>query len=84
MPTRNVVITDRQSALLDRLVSEGRYQNASEVFRAGIRLLEEQEAALADFIARADRGLAEYEAGLGVDADEEMDRIFGSAREAAE
>ncbi len=45
MPTRNVVLTDHQSDLIDRLVASGRYQNASEAMRAGLRALEEQEKA---------------------------------------
>ena len=44
MPTRNVVITQHQAELIDRLVASGRYQNASEVVRAGLRLLEDAEA----------------------------------------
>lgn len=44
MPTRNVVLTDHQSAMIDRLVASGRYQNASEVLRDGLRLLERREA----------------------------------------
>lgn len=43
MPTRNVVLTDHQTALLERLVSGGRYQNASEVLREGLRLVENRE-----------------------------------------
>ena len=43
MPTRNVVITDHQAKLIDRLVACGRYQNASEVLREGLRLIEERE-----------------------------------------
>ena len=44
MPTRNVVLTDHQARLVERLVVSGRYQNASEVLREGIRLVEWQEA----------------------------------------
>lgn len=44
MPTRNVVITDHQAKLIDRLVSEGRYQNGSEVLRDALRLIEAREA----------------------------------------
>ncbi|MCD0419096.1 type II toxin-antitoxin system ParD family antitoxin [Rubrivivax sp. JA1024] len=44
MPTRNVVLTDRQEELLDALVKSGRYQNASEVLRDGLRLVEQREA----------------------------------------
>jgi len=44
MPTRNVVLTEHQSTLVDSLVSSGRYQNASEVLREGLRLVEQREA----------------------------------------
>ncbi len=44
MPTRNVVLTDHQAALVERLVTSGRYQNASEVLREGLRLVEQREA----------------------------------------
>jgi antitoxin ParD1/3/4 len=44
MPTRNVVLTDYQTELVERLVASGRYQNASEVLREGLRLLESREA----------------------------------------
>lgn len=43
MPTRNVVLTDHQASLLEQLVSSGRYQNASEVLREGLRLVERRE-----------------------------------------
>src|SRR5258708_14181507 len=44
MPTRNVVLTDHQETLIDNLVESGRYQNASEVLREGLRLVEQREA----------------------------------------
>ena len=44
MPTRNVVLTDHQAHLVEKLVSTGRYQNASEVLREGLRLIEDREA----------------------------------------
>src|SRR3546814_11235940 len=44
MPTRNVVITQHQSDLVDRLVATGRYQNASAVLRDGLRMVEAREA----------------------------------------
>lgn len=43
MPTRNVVLTDHHEAVIENLVSAGRYQNASEVLRDGLRLVEERE-----------------------------------------
>lgn len=44
MPTRNVVITDHQNRMIDELVASGRYQNASEVLREGLRLIEARAA----------------------------------------
>jgi antitoxin ParD1/3/4 len=43
MPTRNVVITGHQADMIERLVESGEYQNASEVLREGLRLVEERE-----------------------------------------
>ncbi len=43
MPTRNVVLTERHQKVIDRLVRSGRYQNASEVLREGLRLVEQRE-----------------------------------------
>ncbi len=62
MPTRNVVLTDHRAALIERVVESGRYQNASEVLRAGLRLLEHREriealeAAIAEGEASVARG----------------------------
>jgi antitoxin ParD1/3/4 len=44
MPTRNVVLTDYQASVLELLVKSGRYQNASEVLRDGLRLIEQRDA----------------------------------------
>jgi len=44
MPTRNVVLTDHQEQMIEALVTSGRYQNASEVLREGLRLVEHREA----------------------------------------
>lgn len=44
MPTCNITITDHQAALVDRLVASGRFQDASEVLRYGLRLVEQREA----------------------------------------
>ena len=67
MPTRNVVLTDHQAAMLERLVASGRYQNASEVLREGLRLLEvrdqEEFAHLTALREAAALGVADIEAG---------------------
>lgn len=44
MPTRNVVLTDHQARMIEQLIASGRYQNASEVLREGLRLIEQREA----------------------------------------
>lgn len=43
MPTRNVELSAQQAELVENLVGSGRYQNASEVLRDGLRLLQRRE-----------------------------------------
>ena len=82
MGTRNVVLTDTQSALVDQLVASGRYQNASEALRAGLRLLEREEAELGDLRARLASGLEEARQGELADGsgEEAIRRAFAAAR----
>src|SRR5438552_2337209 len=67
MPTRNVVLTDHQANLVERLVASGRYQNVSEVLRDGLRLVEsreaEEKARLKALREAAQVGIADMEAG---------------------
>jgi antitoxin ParD1/3/4 len=67
MPTRNVVLTDYQAELVEKLVASGRYQNASEVLREGLRLIEsreaEEKARIGALRAAARVGAADIEAG---------------------
>ena len=67
MPTRNVVLTDHQARFVERLVTSGRYQNASEVLREGLRLIEGREtedaARLAALRKAARIGIADIDAG---------------------
>jgi antitoxin ParD1/3/4 len=67
MSTRNVVLTERQDELIDTLVKTGRYQNASEVMREGLRLIEQREAEDAAKLAAlrdaARIGMADFDAG---------------------
>lgn len=67
MPTRNVVLTDHQARFVEQLVTTGRYQNASEVLREGLRLVERREAEdelrLAALREAARVGIADIDAG---------------------
>lgn len=67
MPTRNVVLTEHQALLVEQLVTSGRYQNASEVLREGLRLVEQREAEdayrLEALRAAAQVGLSDIESG---------------------
>ena len=82
MVTRNTVLTDTQDQLVQALVSSGRYQNASEALRAGLRLLEQEEAGLMHIreglregLAQAERG--DFAEGTGKEA---IRRAFAQAR----
>lgn len=83
MPTRNVVLTEHQSELIDGLVASGRYQNASEALRAGLRLLESEEDARAALIRRIDGSLADYDATgpLNEDGETTIRRVFARVRQ---
>ena len=74
MPTRNVVLSEHQHALVDALVKSGRYQNASEVLREGLRLIEQREhleAARLKALQEASRaGWADIAAGRYTDVDD--------------
>jgi antitoxin ParD1/3/4 len=43
VPTRNVNLTDELDRFVLKKVKSGRYENASEVVRAGLRTLEREE-----------------------------------------
>ena len=67
MATRNLVLTERQDKMIDELVQTGEYQNASEVMREALRLLEERrtrrKAELRVLREAARVGIADIEAG---------------------
>lgn len=67
MATRNVVLTDHHEELIDDLVKRGKYQNASEVLRDGLRLIEnrelEEKARLKALREAARVGIEDVEAG---------------------
>ena len=80
--TRNVVLSQHQHELVESLVKAGRYQNASEVLRDGLRLLERQELENAAKVAAlrdaAEKGWLDLATGRYDDiADEDLDDFIG-------
>lgn len=43
MPTRNINLTTQMDKFVDARIRSGKYANASEVLRAGLRALEQRE-----------------------------------------
>ena len=64
MPTRNVNLTDHQNRFLAEILASGRYQNASEVVRDSLRLLEDRERESALRLERLKSALDEGEAAI--------------------
>jgi antitoxin ParD1/3/4 len=82
MPTRNVVLSEHQQQLVETLVQSGRYQNASEVLREGLRLIEERErvgeAKLKALKQAARQGWADVSTGRYADvADDRLEDFVG-------
>ncbi|KNX79203.1 addiction module antidote protein [Pseudomonas sp. 250J] len=73
MATHNVVVPKPMEQSIDELVNTGRYQNFSEVVRAGIRMLLEHEAADAARLEAlrnaTSLGIMQVEAGQYEDVD---------------
>jgi antitoxin ParD1/3/4 len=83
MPTRNVVLTEYHEAIIDQLVKSGRYQNASEVLREGLRLIETREnresARLQALREAAQTGFCELDDGRFTDVrDGDLDDFVAS------
>ena len=90
MPSRNVNLTEHLDHFIEGAVSTGRYQNASEVVREGLRLLERQqhedEHKLELLRAAVREGEEAYARGDYVQVGEEQLEAFvaGLGREAGE
>ncbi len=61
---------EKLEAVVNDLVANGRYNSKSEVLREGVRLVQEREAALAEFYAAIEEGMADIEAGRTRPAEE--------------
>lgn len=60
---RSFVIGDRFEKFVTKQVESGRFNNASEVVRAGLRLLEDEETKLEELRKLIDEGDADIAAG---------------------
>jgi antitoxin ParD1/3/4 len=80
---KSYVVGERFEKFIARQVEAGRFNNASEVVRAGLRLLEDEEARLEEIRREIAVGDAELEAGLGItfeSAEELADAIKAGGR----
>ena len=79
MPTRNVFLSDHFDSYIASGIEAGRYSNASEVVRDGLRLLEQRDA--------EDRARIEWLRGAAQQGIDSLDRgegkSFGSMNEMA-
>ena len=70
MPTRKVKLTDHYDEFVENLIDSGRFKNASEVMRAGLRLLEqetrEDEEKLSALRRLASEAFASLDRGDGI------------------
>ena len=80
MPTRNINLTEHLDRFVETGVTTGRYGNASEVVREGLRLLEQREQenhAKLEWLRKAAReGFDQIDRGEGVElrSMEELDK----------
>ena len=65
MPTikKSYVVGGRYEAFIASQIAIGRFNNASEVVRAGLRMLEDYESQVANLRAMIDQGDADIDAG---------------------
>ena len=84
MPTRNVNLTEHFDRFIETGVSSGRFSNASEVVREGLRLLEpreqEHKAKLEWLRAAAEEGFDQLDSGEGIEFESMDDLDFYIAR----
>jgi len=76
LPTRNVNLTDHYDSFIEASIASGRFSNASEAVRAGLHLLERQEA--------EDQAKIEWLRGAAKDAFAAFDRGEGISLSSAD
>ena len=87
MPTRNVNLTEHFDRFIETGITSGRFGNASEVVREGLRLLEQREqedkAKLAWLRAAAKEGFDAADRGdyVSLRSDQEIDDFVDQVRQ---
>ena len=83
MPTRNVNLTDYHDEFVNGLLTSGQFSSASEVMRAGLRLLEQQareeDEKLAILRSLAAEAFNELDRGQGIliDGEQQLAELIG-------
>jgi antitoxin ParD1/3/4 len=73
----SVRIGEHFSSFIDNKNEEGRFESTSEAVRAGLRLLEEDEAKLTAIRAKLTIGKAQLDRGEFVNGDELIKELIG-------
>lgn len=87
MPTRNVNLTEHFDLFIETGVKSGRFSNASEVVREGLRLLEQREqedrAKIEWLRSAANEGFDAADQGdyVALNSEEELDAFLGQIHE---
>jgi len=76
MPARNVNLTEHYDELVEQFVASGRFKNASEVMRAGLRPLEQEASEECEKLkllrSLAAEGFEQLDQGQGIDLEDEQ------------
>ncbi len=87
MPTRNVNLTEHFDRFIETGITSGRFSNASEVVREGLRLMEQREredSVKIEWLRSATKeGFEAIERGdyAALNSEEELDAFLGKIRE---
>ncbi len=82
MPTRNINLTPHYDGFVAEQLASGRFQNASEVIRTALSLLEQKNAEDAAKLEALRRevmiGVEQYERGeyIEINSEEDMNQLF--------
>lgn len=73
----SVTLGDHFRGFVESKIQQGRFESTSEAVRAGLRLLEEQEAKLDLLRKKLSVGEAQLDQGKGIDGDIFMQELIG-------